>query len=135
MSTNRQPAGTSVGGQWAPGSASEVDDELTSGGSERTLSDEARQALSRRFFDPDEVEGLDAATRPDADPDHVELTGDVLDGKMSRLRTVHEQHDPGATTGAWADIYDRTASDQPIAERVAGYRELTAEVRGHSPRA
>lgn len=28
MSTNRQPAGTSVGGQWAPGAAGEVDDSL-----------------------------------------------------------------------------------------------------------
>ena len=28
MSTNRQPAGTSIGGQWAPGAASEVDDSL-----------------------------------------------------------------------------------------------------------
>ena len=28
MNTNRQPAGTSVGGQWAPGAAGEVDDSL-----------------------------------------------------------------------------------------------------------
>ena len=31
MSTNRQPAGTSIGGQWAPGAAGEVDDSLTEG--------------------------------------------------------------------------------------------------------
>lgn len=133
MSTNRHPAGTSVGGQWAAGASDEVDDSLTSESS-RTLSDEARSDLSRRFFDPDEVEGLDAAIKPDADPDHVELVGDVLDGKMSRLRTVHEQHDPGATTGAWADIYDRTKSDQPVGERVAGYHDLVAEVRSLSDR-
>lgn len=133
MNRNRQPAGTSVGGQWAPGSAGEIDDSLTSESS-RTLSDEARSDLSRRFFDPDEVEGLDAAIKPDADPDHVELVGDVLDSKMSRLRTVHEQHDPGATTGAWADIYDRTKSDQPVGERVAGYHDLVAEVGSLSDR-
>ena len=28
MNTNRQPAGTSVGGQWAPGSSGEVEDSL-----------------------------------------------------------------------------------------------------------
>lgn len=28
MNTNRQPAGTSIGGQWAPGAAGEVDDSL-----------------------------------------------------------------------------------------------------------
>ena len=134
MNPNRHPAGTSAGGKFAPGASGEVDGESLAA-PERELSDEARLSLSRRFFDPDGEEGLDMAIKPDADPDHVELAGDVLDGKMSRLRTVHEQHDPGATTGAWADIYDRTASDQPIAERVAGYRELTAEVRGHSPRA
>lgn len=131
MSTNRHPAGTSVGGQWAAGASDEVDDSLTSESS-RTLSDEARSDLSRRFFDPDEVEGLDAALAPDADPDHVELVGDVLDSKMARLRTVHEQHDPGATTGAWADIYDRTKSHQPVDQRVAGYHDLVAEVRSLS---
>lgn len=93
MNPNRHPAGTSAGGKFAPGASGEVDGESLAA-PERELSDEARLSLSRRFFDPDEEEGLDMAIKPDADPDHVELAGDVLDGKMSRLRTVHEQHAP-----------------------------------------
>ena len=53
MSTNRQPAGTSIGGQWAPGAAAEVEDGLDD--IDRVEEEQAR-AWSQKY--PDHTVGV-----------------------------------------------------------------------------
>lgn len=76
MSTNRQPAGTSVGGQWAPGASGEVDDILD---------------LGEEGFGPDETTDFSRfGLRP-------ETTPDGLDEAWAEHQAILEQDKPEST--------------------------------------
>lgn len=88
MSVNRHPAGTSVGGQWAPGAAGEVDDTLSTdqevSAEQRSMSG-ARTVLAGGDFGGDLTPAIDALNRNE---DH--RSADVLI-KYQGTRSLHEQ--------------------------------------------
>lgn len=109
MSDNRHPAGTSVGGQWAPGGAAEVDDvdstEIedpenqpeAAAASQRDSADEALDA-SRSAKTSDEVYTAYVSTCREKD---LEPRRDVLDGLASskdapEARNVLREHSAAA---------------------------------------
>ena len=105
MSTHRHPAGTSVGGQWAPGAAGEVEDGLDAG-------PESLDELSDRLgFDPDDCpglaaawEGLDEGTRAQVD-EHTSPWALALAGESERRQLADLS--PGAAPHEYRDAANR----------------------------
>lgn len=95
MSENRHPAGTSIGGQWAPGSASEIDDELYDG--------------------PYDI--YDERGNPVADEGRRGSTGDAnLDETLERIGVYSHRDCPGLAE-AWARKYGTTDDPGPEADK------------------
>lgn len=98
MNTSRHPAGTSLGGQWAPGSAGEVED--TDDYFEHQLAPvtdpASAQATLRRFPDEDEDSGVDEGLAGRLDRESLTDVSEGLASSMNFASAAHREANPSA---------------------------------------
>ena len=123
MSTNRQPAGTSVGGQWAPGSAGEVEDSLDL---EDSFDD---------FGHPEHEGQIDLAdwgVREDmrdvrADGEKFGVAGFIHPQKVERMRMLSYHLDDDAAVERVRDDIAPASTTEEVAFAARSYRDWVSD--------
>lgn len=96
MSTSRHPAGTSLGGQWAPGSASEVDDPVVDEAPAPTTDPASAEAVLRHFPDEDAESGIDDGLAGRLDRQSLTEVSEGLASAMNFSSAAHSRANPTA---------------------------------------
>lgn len=114
---NRHPAGTSLGGQWAPGSASEIeaDEDFPTSPLLDDISDDQVRSLARNFPDDDlYAYASDVSESESFDFDEAKEASIEFSDQMSSLALTHRDIDK--------DSYDKSLADYKQArESVSDY--------------
>ena len=108
MNIRRQPAGTSVGGQWAPGSAGEVEDSLETGQQDATEQKSmtgARKVLAGGDFGGDLTPAINALTR-DADYRSADIVTEYQGVRALGERQVIDSVSEVGTRARVGEVFD-----------------------------
>lgn len=108
MNLRRQPAGTSVGGQWAPGSAGEVEDSLETGQQDATEQKSmtgARKVLAGGDFGGDLTPAINALTR-DADYRSADIVTEYQGVRALGERAVIDSVSEIGTRARVGEVFD-----------------------------
>lgn len=115
MNTNRHPAGTSVGGQWAQGTSAEIDIDDEQYAPPPAAAPAAEAAL-RRFPDEDGESGVDEGLAGRLDRDELTDVSEGLASSMVQASAALKREDPEAHT-RYEQFFARAS--EPVDEEAA----------------